>query len=220
VVRSFEAVSEAVGEREVCARIGVGVGWLLTHFYPPLFFFLLPPLGQTKPVFKKKAKTTKKIVLRLECTSCGYKHQHTLKRCKVCWHAWRRWRLPGTAIASGDVGWPVVVARLGCRRCRGWFNSLLLYLFSFSPLPRSSCSTSSLVVTRRRAVPPLCTKFAHLWYASQRADAFLTVERWRARLEKKSRTQQTTLALHSPIASSCLSLAVASRRWLTCVRRR
>mmetsp|Transcript_12589 Transcript_12589/g.39771 ORF Transcript_12589/g.39771 Transcript_12589/m.39771 type:complete len:125 (+) Transcript_12589:3-377(+) len=38
--------------------------------------------GQTKPVFKKKAKTTKKIVLRLECTSCGYKHQHTLKRCK------------------------------------------------------------------------------------------------------------------------------------------
>ncbi|TPX41734.1 hypothetical protein SeMB42_g05438 [Synchytrium endobioticum] len=38
--------------------------------------------GQTKPVFHKKAKTTKKIVLRLECTACKYKHQIALKRCK------------------------------------------------------------------------------------------------------------------------------------------
>lgn len=38
--------------------------------------------GQTKPVFKKKAKTTKKIVLRMECTSCKYKKQISLKRCK------------------------------------------------------------------------------------------------------------------------------------------
>ena len=38
--------------------------------------------GQTKPVFHKKAKTTKKVVLRLECTKCGYKLQRTLKRCK------------------------------------------------------------------------------------------------------------------------------------------
>ncbi|EAL72842.1 S60 ribosomal protein L36a [Dictyostelium discoideum AX4] len=37
--------------------------------------------GQTKPVFHKKAKTTKKIVLRMEC-SCGYKKQQVLKRCK------------------------------------------------------------------------------------------------------------------------------------------
>merc|ERR1711862_1033651 len=29
--------------------------------------------GQTKPVFHKKAKTTKKIVLRLECVECKYK---------------------------------------------------------------------------------------------------------------------------------------------------
>ncbi|RMY38274.1 hypothetical protein D0864_16424, partial [Hortaea werneckii] len=29
--------------------------------------------GQTKPVFHKKAKTTKKVVLRLECTSCKTK---------------------------------------------------------------------------------------------------------------------------------------------------
>lgn len=29
--------------------------------------------GQIKPVFHKKAKTTKKVVLRLECTVCKYK---------------------------------------------------------------------------------------------------------------------------------------------------
>ncbi|PYH95737.1 hypothetical protein BO71DRAFT_408250 [Aspergillus ellipticus CBS 707.79] len=38
--------------------------------------------GQTKPVFHKKAKTTKKIVLRLECTACKTKKQLSLKRCK------------------------------------------------------------------------------------------------------------------------------------------
>ncbi|KAJ6083712.1 hypothetical protein N7467_007847 [Penicillium canescens] len=38
--------------------------------------------GQTKPVFHKKAKTTKKVVLRLECTSCKTKKQLALKRCK------------------------------------------------------------------------------------------------------------------------------------------
>jgi large subunit ribosomal protein L44e len=38
--------------------------------------------GQTKPVFRKKAKTTKKIVLRLECTVCKIKKQLPLKRCK------------------------------------------------------------------------------------------------------------------------------------------
>ncbi|KAL0222003.1 hypothetical protein RCL1_001857 [Eukaryota sp. TZLM3-RCL] len=39
--------------------------------------------GQTKPVFHKKAKTTKKILLRLECSACKYKHQVTLKRAKT-----------------------------------------------------------------------------------------------------------------------------------------
>ncbi|KAL9128774.1 MAG: hypothetical protein Q9217_002623 [Psora testacea] len=38
--------------------------------------------GQTKPVFHKKAKTTKKIVLRLECVKCKTKAQLPLKRCK------------------------------------------------------------------------------------------------------------------------------------------
>ncbi|EPE08299.1 60s ribosomal protein l44 [Ophiostoma piceae UAMH 11346] len=38
--------------------------------------------GQTKQIFHKKAKTTKKIVLRLECTSCKAKKQLPLKRTK------------------------------------------------------------------------------------------------------------------------------------------
>lgn len=38
--------------------------------------------GQTKPVFHKKAKTTRKIVLRLECKICKAKKQLCLKRTK------------------------------------------------------------------------------------------------------------------------------------------
>ncbi|XP_053667588.1 60S ribosomal protein L44 [Anopheles marshallii] len=38
--------------------------------------------GQTKPIFRKKAKTTKKIVLRMECVECKYRKQTPLKRCK------------------------------------------------------------------------------------------------------------------------------------------
>jgi large subunit ribosomal protein L44e len=38
--------------------------------------------GQTKPVFHKKAKTTKKVVLRLECSACKYRSHMALKRCK------------------------------------------------------------------------------------------------------------------------------------------
>mmetsp|Transcript_11494 Transcript_11494/g.43140 ORF Transcript_11494/g.43140 Transcript_11494/m.43140 type:complete len:99 (-) Transcript_11494:97-393(-) len=38
--------------------------------------------GQTKPIFHKKAKTTKKILLKLQCTTCKRVSQKTLKRCK------------------------------------------------------------------------------------------------------------------------------------------
>merc|ERR1711934_173868 len=38
--------------------------------------------GQTKPVLHKKAKTTKKVVLRLECVECKYKSHAALKRAK------------------------------------------------------------------------------------------------------------------------------------------
>ena len=33
-------------------------------------------------MFHKKAKTTKKVVLRLECKECKHKFQLPLKRCK------------------------------------------------------------------------------------------------------------------------------------------
>nr|XP_027237304.1 60S ribosomal protein L44-like isoform X1 [Penaeus vannamei]XP_027237305.1 60S ribosomal protein L44-like isoform X2 [Penaeus vannamei] len=36
----------------------------------------------TKPIFRKKAKTTKKIVLKMECNKCRIKSQLPLKRCK------------------------------------------------------------------------------------------------------------------------------------------
>ncbi|CAK4078375.1 unnamed protein product [Aphanomyces euteiches] len=38
--------------------------------------------GQTKPVFHKKAKTTKKITLRMECKECKTKKQLPIKRTK------------------------------------------------------------------------------------------------------------------------------------------
>ncbi|EFC37628.1 predicted protein [Naegleria gruberi] len=38
--------------------------------------------GQTKPIFHKKAKTTKKIVLRLQCKECKRINQRGIKRCK------------------------------------------------------------------------------------------------------------------------------------------
>ncbi len=39
--------------------------------------------GQKKPIFKKKAKTTKKIVLKLECNKCKSKTLYPISRCKT-----------------------------------------------------------------------------------------------------------------------------------------
>lgn len=38
--------------------------------------------GQTKPIFRKKAKTTKKPVIKLECKECKWKTCRSLKRAK------------------------------------------------------------------------------------------------------------------------------------------
>ena len=38
--------------------------------------------GQTKPIFRKKAKTTKKVTLKLECTVCKQRRLNPIKRCK------------------------------------------------------------------------------------------------------------------------------------------
>mmetsp|Transcript_60052 Transcript_60052/g.69566 ORF Transcript_60052/g.69566 Transcript_60052/m.69566 type:complete len:98 (+) Transcript_60052:63-356(+) len=39
--------------------------------------------GQTKPIFRKKAKTTKKITLRLECNKCKKRRLLPIRRCKT-----------------------------------------------------------------------------------------------------------------------------------------
>jgi large subunit ribosomal protein L44e len=39
--------------------------------------------GQTKPIFRKKAKTTKKVTLKLECTICKRRRLTPIKRCKT-----------------------------------------------------------------------------------------------------------------------------------------
>ena len=38
--------------------------------------------GQTKPIFRKKAKQTKKVTVKLECTKCKRKRCKAIKRCK------------------------------------------------------------------------------------------------------------------------------------------
>lgn len=39
--------------------------------------------GQKKPIFRKKAKTTKKVVLKLECNACKTRQLYPIKRCKT-----------------------------------------------------------------------------------------------------------------------------------------
>ncbi|KAJ3907475.1 ribosomal protein L44-domain-containing protein [Lentinula edodes] len=67
--------------------------------------------GQTKPVFHKKAKTTKKVVLRLECTVCKYKAQMTLKRCKHFELGGEK-KTKGAALTFVDI-FPVII----CSSC-------------------------------------------------------------------------------------------------------
>merc|ERR1711946_76086 len=50
--------------------------------------------GQTKPIFRKKAKTTKKIVLRMECTEC--KVQADPSEALQTFRTWRRQEEEGT----------------------------------------------------------------------------------------------------------------------------
>lgn len=69
-------------------------------------------------MFHKKAKTTKKVVLRLECTACKTKAQLALKRCK---HFELGYVLM-LGIAAGDANHVIVVTRrprvlLWCSRC-------------------------------------------------------------------------------------------------------
>merc|ERR1711869_98676 len=58
--------------------------------------------GQTKPIFRKKAKNTKKIVLKLECTQSKTKSFRVIKRCKT-------FILGKKEITKGrtSAGWPM-----------------------------------------------------------------------------------------------------------------
>jgi len=51
--------------------------------------------GQTKPIFHKKAKVTKKVVVILQCQECSKKLQRCIGRCKtfVSFHAPRSLRI-------------------------------------------------------------------------------------------------------------------------------
>ena len=98
--------------------------------------------GQTKPVFHKKvrvtcyascsvtvlsveqAKTTKKVVLRLECTLCKYKHQLPLKRCKQC--VLHHILLAGNSLVRQLRAWRRQKDQGRCPRFREWFP---VYLF-------------------------------------------------------------------------------------------
>lgn len=40
--------------------------------------------GQTKPIFRKKAKTNKRTTLKMECTKCKQKSYLVLPRTKKC----------------------------------------------------------------------------------------------------------------------------------------
>ena len=68
--------------------------------------------GKTKPVFHKKAKTTKKVVLRLECTVCKHKMQLALKRCKQCVFNF----ISVANDPSTAHGFPCLQLRIGWRR--------------------------------------------------------------------------------------------------------
>ena len=43
--------------------------------------------GQSKPILGKKAKTTKKLVLKLECTECQWKNQVNLRKSALIYNA-------------------------------------------------------------------------------------------------------------------------------------
>merc|ERR1712142_1362518 len=63
--------------------------------------------GQTKPIFRKKAKTTKKIVLRLECVepNCRSKRMLAIKDAStLSWEVTRRER----ARSSSSKKWSLV----------------------------------------------------------------------------------------------------------------
>jgi ribosomal protein L44E len=102
--------------------------------------------GQTKPVFHKKAKTTKKIVLRLQCSVCKAVHMHPIKvsRAGVWQLVHALFKHGGRRLARwhGPAGDEKMVRPQWC------LTSVCLLC--------SAASTSRLAATRRARTP--CTR--------------------------------------------------------------
>lgn len=107
--------------------------------------------GQTKPVFHKKAKTTKKVVLRLECVKCKTKCQLALKRCKHFELGYVDTKPPGPASgrrANDAVQWR--------QEDEGCGSGVLSALFSGHSISRASRSIwASWTLAKGGAKPPI-----------------------------------------------------------------
>uniref|UniRef100_A0A673Y0K9 60S ribosomal protein L36a n=1 Tax=Salmo trutta TaxID=8032 RepID=A0A673Y0K9_SALTR len=74
--------------------------------------------GQTKPIFRKKAKTTKKIVLRLECVepNCRAKRMVPIKRCKhfeLGGDKKRKVSTNSSQVVQHRYSWPMFILHVG-----------------------------------------------------------------------------------------------------------
>merc|ERR1711924_360240 len=68
--------------------------------------------GQTKPVFHKKSKTTKKIVLKFECTKCKAKREtHQAHQALRAGHWWKEgWQRVRRQVPLSQVGASLSIA--------------------------------------------------------------------------------------------------------------
>ena len=66
--------------------------------------------GQSKPILRKKAKTTKKLVLRLECSECKWKNQVSTVRsgCKMMLLFFVTWILCGRLKSDLVQSWCIL----------------------------------------------------------------------------------------------------------------
>ena len=96
--------------------------------------------GQTKPIFHKKAKTTKKVVVMLQCQECSRKLQRCIGRCKAFVSRPRILVLP--ALYAHD---PVICTRV-LLLCRESVSLSLCHALPLCARPRHSSACLSVVV--------------------------------------------------------------------------
>ena len=106
--------------------------------------------GQTKPVFHKKAKTTKKVVLRLECTSCKTKAQLALKRCKHFELGYASITIPFLLVTYANMRMTVATRR---QRVLHWFSKGRVLLCCLSGSNGLFCGAYGRLRTHYRERP-------------------------------------------------------------------